>query len=163
MAKYGTPGPEHEKLKSMVGTFDAEVSMQMAPEAPPMTSKGKIKNTIILDGRYLQGEYTGEMMGQPFKGLSLMGYDNYAKKFTATWIDSMSTIAMNSEGTADDAGKITLKCTFDCPITQGKRTSKEILTIASPDSHTMEMYDMGPDGKEFKSMTIKYTRAKEGA
>src|SRR5262245_34685277 len=44
MAKYSTPGPEHEKLKAMEGEFDAEVSMQMAPDAPPMTSKGKMKN-----------------------------------------------------------------------------------------------------------------------
>jgi hypothetical protein len=160
MAKYGTPGPEHAKLKTMEGAFDADVTMQMMPDAPPQTSKGKMKNTMILDGRYLMGEYEGEMMGQPFKGLVISGYDRYAKKYTSTWVDSMSTLAMNSEGTADDAGKITLKCTFDCPITQGKRTSKEVLTINSPDSHTMEMFDTGPDGKEFKSMTIKYTRAK---
>src|SRR4051812_41086306 len=158
MAKYGTPGPEHAKLKRMEGNFDAEVTMQMMPDAPPQTSKGKIKNTMIMDGRYLQGEYEGEMMGQPFKGMVLMGYDRYAKKFTSTWIDSMSTLAMNSEGTADSSGKISLKCTFDCPITQSKRTTREVLTIDGLDSHTMEMYDTTPDGHEFKSMTIKYTR-----
>jgi len=160
MAKYGNPGPEHAKLKMMEGEFDADVTMQMMPDAPPQNSKGKIKNTMIMDGRYLQGEYTGDMMGQPFKGLSIMGYDNYAKKFNSLWIDSMSTMAMNSEGAGDASGKIEMKCTFDCPMTQSKRTSRTVVTVNDANSHTMEMFDAGPDGKEFKSMTIKYTRAK---
>jgi hypothetical protein len=163
MQKYGTPGPEHEKLKMMEGTFDADTTMQMAPDAPPMTSKGKMINKMVVDGRFLQGDYTGEMMGQPFKGLSLSGFNRYTKKIENVWLDSMSTGMMNSQGTLDDAGKMSLTCTFDCPITQSKRTNRQVLTINDANSHTLEMYDVGPDGKEFKSMTIKYTRAKEGA
>jgi hypothetical protein len=161
MVKYGTPGPEHEKLKPMEGTFDAEVTMQMAPDAPPMTSKGKIVNKLIMGGRYLHGDYTGDFAGQPFHGASLMGFDKLKKKYLSLWIDSMSTAVMMAEGDADSAGKtLTLSCTYDCPITESKKTSRQVVTIVDENTHTYDMYDVSADGKEFKAMGIKYSRAK---
>ncbi|MBK9333372.1 MAG: DUF1579 family protein [Ignavibacteria bacterium] len=29
-----------------------------------------------MGGRYQQGKHTGDMMGMPFEGMSLLGYDN---------------------------------------------------------------------------------------
>ena len=159
--KYGTPGKEHENLKPMAGTFDAEVTMQMDPTAPPMTSKGKTVNELIFDGRFVKSEYAGDFMGSPFKGINLLGFDKLKEKYISLWTDSMSTGVMMSEGTSDDGGKtITFKGDYDCPVTHTKKQMKQVVKIEGDDAHTIEMYDIGTDGKEFKSMTIKYTRAK---
>ena len=34
------------------------------------------------------------------------------------------------------------------------------MTVVDNDNHELAMFEPGPDGKEFQSMTIKYTRAK---
>jgi hypothetical protein len=165
MMKLATPGPEHERLKAMEGTFNADVTMQMAPDAPPINSKGTMINKMILGGRYLQGDYKGEFMGQPFTGISMTGYDNATKKYVATWMDSMSTTVMMATGTADSTGKtITTTATVECPMDQGgPKTMKQVTTIIDKDHHTYECYEVAKDGKETKMMTIKYTRAGESA
>ena len=46
---------------------------------------------MLLDGRFLQQEFTGEMMGQPFSGVGINAYDNLRKRYVTTWIDTMGT------------------------------------------------------------------------
>src|SRR5262245_7974726 len=65
MAKLATPGPEHAKLKAMVGTWDATSKMWMKPGAPPTEAKGTATYKMALGDRYLEETYTGNMMGQP--------------------------------------------------------------------------------------------------
>ncbi|MCK7481868.1 MAG: DUF1579 domain-containing protein [Candidatus Moduliflexus flocculans] len=36
---------------------------------------------MILGGRYVRLTYKGEMMGQPFEGLQISGYDNITKAY----------------------------------------------------------------------------------
>ena len=61
----------------------------MEPDKPPMESTGACDNTVLLEGRFLQQKCTGDMMGQPFTGIGVHGYDNATKKYVTTWIDSM--------------------------------------------------------------------------
>jgi hypothetical protein len=159
--KYAQPSEGHAKLKPTIGTFDAEMEMQMAPDAPAIKSKGKMVNEFIFDGRYLKGEYTGEFMGKPFKGLSYTAYDNLQKKYVGTWIDDMSTMLMVSEGQMDGSGKV-LTMLAECPEPgqTEKKKVRQVLTIQDEDHHTYEAFQLGPDGKETKMMSIKYTRAK---
>src|SRR5678815_2151756 len=103
-----TPGAEHKKLEPFVGEWNAEVKMWMAPDAPPTVSKGTAKSAWILNGRFVQEDFTGEMMGKPFKGMSLTGYDNVRQKYRSVWVDDMSTTIVTSEGDADPAGKVFL-------------------------------------------------------
>jgi hypothetical protein len=159
MMKYGTPGPEHEKLKSMAGTFDADVTFKMASDAPEEKSTGKMVNTMLMDGRYLKGDYSGSWSGMPFTGMSLTAYDKMKEKYVNLWIDSMSTMLMTSEGTGS-GNAITMSCTFDCPITKEKKTTRQVITMADNDHHTVDMY-CTEAGKEYKMMTIKYTRSKD--
>ena len=50
----------------------------------------------------------------------------------------------------------------DCSKRYGYATSiNRVVTLSDEDHHTYEMFDTGPDGKESKVLTIKYTRVKE--
>ena len=157
-----TPGPQHAMLAKSEGTWDAETIMWMEPGAPPMTSKGTAVNKMILGGRYLQFNFKGQMMGQPFEGTGTTGYDNTKKVFTNTWIDNMGTTPMMMEGTWDDATKtITSKGKMVCSANGKEIEMKEVFKIVDDNTQVMEMY--GPDmktGKEYKTMEIKYTRKK---
>lgn len=160
--KLNTPGPQHDVLKKMAGKFTAETSMMMAPGAPPQTGKGEETNDMVLDGRFLNTEYTGEFMGAPFKGMGVTGYDTVKKKYVMGWIDSMSTGIMMMEGDADASGKtITFAGETPCPMNGGKMMPiRQIMKITDDDTHELQMFGPGPDGKEMQTMTIKYTRAK---
>lgn len=158
--RHMTPGPQHAAFQQLVGKFKADAKFKMDANAPEQASTGEANNTLILGGRFIQTEYAGDMMGQPFKGMQLFGYDNSTRKYQCVWVDEMSTSMMISDGTSADDGKtINLSCTYFCPITQGQRKSRMVFTVKSADEHTFEMYDLA-DGKETKMMWITYTRMK---
>ena len=160
LMKAAAPGPEHQKLKMMEGKFTADVTAMM-PDGKEEKSTGTMENEMILGGRYLKNNYSGTMMGMPFKGGGLIGYDNMKKKYTMLWVDEMSTQMMMSEGTLDESAKtITTTCTVDCPVDNSKKNFKQVITLTDEDHHSFEMSEVGGDGKETKVLTIKYTRAK---
>ena len=159
--KANQPGEHHAHLKQLVGTFDVDMETVMAPGAPPQKSKGVSKSEMVLGGRYLHGSYKGEMMGMPFEGNSLMGYDLQKKKYFNAWVDSMGTGIMVFEGTCDGAGKaFTFTGEYDDPITKAHTKIRHVTKIVSPEKYTFEWFETGPDGKERKTMSATYTRVK---
>ena len=161
-AKYGTPGKEHEIFKSIEGTFNADVTLNMPGAPSPEKSTGVAKNELLFGGRYVMGEFSGQMMGKPFQGGGLWAYDKLKQKYVNIWIDDMSTMVMLAEGTADAGGKtITLTSTCPDPIAGKEKTIKSVLTVIDNDRHTYEAFEPGPDGKEIKTLSITYTRAKQ--
>jgi hypothetical protein len=161
MIKAGTPGEPHKLLASMEGHWKAVVKSWQAPGAPPEVMEGTSENKMILSGRYLKQVFKGSFAGQPFDGIGLTGYDNVTKKVQGIWIDSMSTCMMFSTGEIDASGKaIASIMTYGDPISGKAKTSRDVVKIVGPDQHVMEMYDTGPDGKEFLMMEITYTRVK---
>ncbi len=158
---YMTPSDAHKKMASWDGSWNGDVTMWQVPDAPPQTSKSTTVNKTILGGRYQESVHTGNMMGMSFEGRSMMGYDNAKKVFTSTWIDNMGTGMMIMEGPWDEATKtITLKGKMIDP-SAGNATEldvRETYKIIDDKNHVMEMFCNGKDGKEFKTMEIKFTR-----
>jgi hypothetical protein len=155
----GTPGLEHQKLVARTGEWDLAVKFWMVPGAPEQASTATATIEPILGGRFLRERVTGEMIGQPFNGEGILGYDNAAKQYVSTWIDSWSTGILESRGTSPDGGKtIEMTGTSTDPESGKPKTSRMVSTM--PDGRTMkfESFNQGPDGKEFKSMEIIYTR-----
>lgn len=157
--KYGTPGEHHAHLKSMEGTFAATSTMWAAPGAPPVMTVGESTNTLILGGRFLEQHYKSDFNGQAFEGLGLTGYDNYRQKYVGSWMDTMSTLAMTSEGTCDGAGKsFKFAGEYDDPVAKKRMKFRNEIQVKDASQHTFTMWNDGPDGKEFKALEIVYTR-----
>lgn len=155
----GAPGPAHTLLEPLVGDWNAEVKTWMAPGEPPSTSKGTAKCAWTLNKRFVQQDFNGDFMGQPFHGLSLMGYDNVRQKYNCIWVDDMSTTMAVSEGEADAAGKvITLTGTYACAMTGEKhKANRQVFRILGRDRHVFEMHDPAL-GEHSKTVEITYTR-----
>ena len=161
MAKAGTPGEAHKKLEPMVGTFDTKVKMWMDPSKPAEESSGKTESKWVLGNRFVQENYEGTFMGQPFSGMGYWGYDNITKKYTGTWMDSMGTAMMNSTGKVDASGKVmTYTAMMNDPMTGKLCKITEKVTVADNDHHLMEMWGPDPSGKNYKMMEITYVRKK---
>ena len=157
---YATPGPMHSLMSGWNGTWDAEVTM-FNPGMPPQKSKATSVNTTIMGGRYHRSVLKGTMMGAPFNGESTMAYDNARKKFLSTWIDNMGTGLMMMEGTYDSTNKKLSMAgqSVDPSMGTGKMMDmREVITIIDDKTQMFEMYGLGPDGKEYKMMEIKYSK-----
>jgi hypothetical protein len=160
-AAYMTPGEQHKMMASWNGTWNGEVSMWHMPGTEPQKSTATSVNTMIMGGRYPQSKTTGNMMGMPFEGTSIMGYDNARKVFISTWVDNMGTGIMVLEGPWNDATKtIELKgTTVDPSAGDGKLCNiRETFKVIDDKTQLMEMYGPDPSGKEFKMMEIKLTK-----
>jgi hypothetical protein len=153
------PGPEHKMLSTLAGTYEAKVKIYFDPNQPANESTGTMKRKMIMGGRFLEELYNGEIMGQPFYGMGLMGYDAMKKKYTSVWIDSMTTSMMQSQGTYDAATKTLTSTGEDIDPTTGKMMkSRDVFRVISPTEQVMDMYREKGDGKEFKMLEIRYTR-----
>ncbi len=156
--KAASPGPEHKRLDALVGSWEGTVTMWMDPSKPPTESKCTAERKWVLGGRFLHEEVKGEFMGMPFQGVGLTGYDNTQKKYTAMWVDNLTTSISTSLGTADESGNVLTFTKEDVDPVSGKKVKGRDVVNLAPDKNTMEMYKEGPDGKEMKVMEIIFTR-----
>ena len=161
MMKYGTPGKNHELFKLYAGMWDVDISMWQNPGAPPMMSKGTMKNEMIFDGRYLKCDFQGEMSGMKVGGLEVIGYDLFKNMYTTFWIDSWSTSFVVTTGMLDGTGKVLTETgMFPDMMTDGKTMQKvkNVTTFLADGKYKFEMFMVGPDGREMKSMELLCTR-----
>lgn len=155
------PGPFHKHLEHFVGEWDAKVKFWMDPSMPAEETSGSMSVRWIMDGRFIQEDFKGDMMGMPFTGMSITGYDNGEGRYVTTWIDSMSTSMMVSYGTCDSAGKVfTYTSESRDPWSGEKISFRLVATILSKDSHKFEMFATVAGNPEAKNMEILYTRKK---
>ncbi|MBE7171563.1 MAG: DUF1579 domain-containing protein [Williamsia sp.] len=160
MMEAGTPGKEQAMLAKANGSWKAETTMWMSPDAPPTKATGMVTNKMIMGGRYQQMTFKGNMMGAPFEGISTTGYDMARKVWTSSWIDNMSTGIINMDGSWDEATKtVTYTGKMLCPANGKMCDMKQVMKIVDDNTQLMEMY--GPDmktGKQFKNMEMKLTK-----
>ena len=156
--KAGTPGAPHKAMAATVGTYATRVKSWHEPGQPPMEESGTATRTMALDGRVLVEEFKGSMMGMPFTGHGMRGYDNVTGKHWSTWMDSMSTGLMVSEGTCDEKGACSFTGSWNDPVKKAPVTARMTSRWTSPTVEVFEMYGPGRDGKEMKMMEITYTR-----
>lgn len=160
MMKLGAPGSQHEWLGKMVGDWDLTVRFQMDPSQPMQEAKSTSTISALMGGRYIREETAGDMMGMPFQGMGIYGYDNATKKFVSIWIDNMGTGIMKAEGNMDAAGKVlTLHTSVLDPMTGKMAKYRMVRTITDNDHQVYEMYTPPPGGgKEVMNMKIDYVR-----
>ena len=156
--KLATPGEQHKQLASLTGSWTTKTKEWIEPNKPPVDSTGSAEMKMLLDGRFLQQELTGQMMGQPFSGIEITAYDNLLNHYVTTWLSTMGTGIFMMEGTASADGKtITLKGQHAEPG-GGYMKHHAIWTIVDSNTQRFDMYGTHHGGKEWKMMEITYTR-----
>ncbi|MFN0318517.1 MAG: DUF1579 domain-containing protein, partial [Burkholderiales bacterium] len=103
--QLATPGEPHKQLASLAGSWTTKTKEWMEPGKPPTEAAGSVEMKMLLDGRFLQQDFTSEMMGQPYTGMGITGYDNLSKKYVSIWLDTMGTGPFMMEGTGSVDGK----------------------------------------------------------
>lgn len=153
------PDEHHEFLHEFAGEWNYQSTMWPAPGAPPMESEGAASISMDLGGRYLVGTHTGNMMGMPFEGRSVTGYDKSSGTYVSSWIDNMGTGIMLFEGQVED-GKLVLVSDFDNPMT-GTTEQHKMVQWRDSSTYTMEYFITASGAAETLSMRIVSTLAEE--
>lgn len=159
--KLGAVNENHAYFKQFVGEWKAKATMWMMPGTPPATSENTSKAELILGGRFLKMTYSGTMMGQPFEGFQLVGYDNLQKKYVTVWADNTSTAFYMTTGVRDATGKVmTEEGLWPDPMSGGQVKVRNVTKWLGPDEFSYESYMRLPNGQEFKSLEQRVVRVK---
>jgi hypothetical protein len=157
---YMAPGEPHKKLGERAGEWTFTTKMWEHPDAEPEESTGTSSSKMIMDGRYLIDRTEGTAMGMPFQGLGITGYDNLNQELVGIWIDSFGTGIMTSRGSCNDDWSV---CKYvgesPDPMSGKNKKIKMVDRKIDADNFVFEMYDTTPEGKEFLTFQITYTRA----
>lgn len=160
--KAMTPGPEHETLKKLAGSWSYTLKHRHDANSPWMDSTGTLERKVVMGGRYIHEEVKGPPVMPdmpPFEGMGLGGYDNVQKKYWGTWMDNLGTGLMTMVGSADASGKvITYSAEFWDPTTGKPKKHKHVFTIKDDKTNTLQMLDTDKDGKEFSMFEMTCTR-----
>jgi hypothetical protein len=156
--KVGSPGEPHKVLAKLEGSWTTRSRGWMEPGKPPVESLGTCEQKLVLDGHYLEQTYTGDMMGAPFIGKNILGYNNHTKKYESIWLDSMSTAIYFFVGKGSRDGKtITQECGYDDPV-KGPAVWRSVTRIKDDNTLEFEMFITPKGGKKEKMMEMTVAR-----
>jgi hypothetical protein len=131
----------------------------MMPGSEPMETEGTAVGKMIMGGRYLVVNHSGNVMGMPFEGMSLEGYDNAAEKFVSIWVDNLGTGVAYSEGHfKEESGLLVYEGSMTDPMTKEAAWFKQTMKIVDDNNLYFEMFMKAPYGTEFKNMEISFTK-----
>lgn len=153
--KLAEPGPHHEHLDRLAGTWDFTAKVWSPAGGEPSESKGTWSAVWIFGGRYLKSQATTTLMGMPFEGMGLDGYDNVEKHYVASWADSMGTGIMSLTGSCEADGRVrTMHAKVKDPMSGQTLDAKSVTTILNDNSYMYESFILLPDGNEFKQVEL---------
>ncbi|MEQ8764454.1 MAG: DUF1579 domain-containing protein [Planctomycetota bacterium] len=162
MMALASPGAHHEYLKQWEGNWKLTTKWRMSADMPWDETPMKASSKLAMGGRYLIENVSGPEVfpgSGPFEGKSIMGYDNFKKRYFSLWIDSMSTAPMTEYGQIDESGKVLTTEGENLDAMSGKLVqTKSVATIVDEDTRKIQMFGPNEKGEMFQSMEIVYTR-----
>jgi hypothetical protein len=152
-------GPQHEALATRSGIWATTTTYAVEPGSDEMmTEQGTVERTVTLDGRVLEEDFQGTMMGQPYAGVSRSGYDNVTDEYWSTWNDNMSTGLMVVYGTYDEATSTYIYEGVSHDPLMGEVPTRIEQKIEGPDRETMTLSMQMPGQEMMQMMQIVYER-----
>ena len=157
--KVGAVTENHKFLEKYAGGWDCQVKGWTAPGQPPTISQGTFQGEMRLDGRFLFMDFKGNMFGQPFAGVQIIGFDNMQQKYVSIWIDNTSTIFFVTAGTRQE-NVISETGLWPDAVTGDQIPVKARTTWVNADEYLYEQFMVQADKSEFKSMEMSCKRRK---
>ncbi len=106
-------------------------------------------------------EHKGTMMGQPYEGIGMTGYDNYRNMYFSSWCSNMQTNMLTMAGMRHPkTGVFTYYGEMDEPALKVVgRTVKYVTSIIDKDHYVFDIIDLHA-GDDYKVVQISYERVK---
>lgn len=147
----------HALLKRFVGEWTFELEM-------PDMGMGKMVLTgeetqVMVGDLWVRSVVKSEVMGMPFEGSGVMGYDPGKKQFVGYWFDSFNATCDVTHGEwHEDEAQLVMK-SVEKPDMMGK-AGVQTAVISFPDDDTMTIVNTWTygDGSEKPGMAFTYER-----
>jgi hypothetical protein len=152
------PQPEHQALSVLAGNWKGSMTLQL-PGMEPM--KGELTRSARLDmnGLWLISDYEGTMMGAPFRGHSIWGFDPAKKKQVEVWVDSFRSSVSQIEGDYDPSQQTWTKWTDGVhPVTGQKVRERHTVALKPDGTFFMELAAPGSNGDYLPFMQVTMTK-----
>ena len=151
------PPEEMKQLEKMVGTWKVAGEMFMdpsKPEALPFTAMAVFE--YDLGGAVMEMEYTSEMMGMPYIGVSITTWDRERQLWQDSWVDNLNCRQMIMTGHEKDGERVMT----GTDIYQGEEYLMRNTSFNMTDTSFEWKMEQSMDGGEtwFTSMTATYTK-----
>lgn len=157
--KAAMPGPQHEVLKVFEGKWIQKIVTRLDPTAAPASVDGISEGRMILGGRFIQIENTGEMAGLNVSSLQIIGYDNRRQRYFTFGLDELGTYAVMAEGDYNPTTKILTM--FGETEEGGVRVKFRFeFKVVDNDHYTYVVVFTLPNGTEVRPVEIDHRRVK---
>ena len=152
-SKFADPGEHHARLEALVGLWDIKGRFRMGPNQPWTNFHAVTEIESILGGRFVTSRALGgatEWMPRPYEGFSVMGYDNYKKKFSVVALENYSTAMQKMEGGFDQSTQtINFVGTTVDPVAAVEKSVRYTMKFDKPDRLVHTFYNQDEHGAEF--------------
>jgi hypothetical protein len=162
------PSEHHKRLEVLAGEWQTEWKVWPVPGRPAAdVTKGAATFKWTMEGRFLRGAYTGEMMGgKKFEAELLLGYNPLRRQYEVNWVNSfevsMARYAGQGKLDGDKLSTLTLTGKQDnCATGQTDVPCRSVFTFVNKDRIVEELYAPDKDGKEYKAVEVTYNRPKK--
>lgn len=153
MMKMMQPGEHHEAMSFFEGTWKVLTENGMTGE----TSEGTYTFEWTLGNRCMLGTMSGTMMGQPYEGMSLDGYDNATGEYYSIWLDTMGTGYTAFTGKPEGEDTVVYSGTGTDPMSGGEVSYRAVSKRTGADSFSYALFMM-QGGQEMKLIEMTGTR-----
>jgi hypothetical protein len=153
------PGAGQKLLEKFTGDWD--VVKAFYPRTGERTrTKGRCRQTMIHDGRFLQSEFTFEQGGRKTTGLGTIGFEPETGTFTSFWTDSRQTrMSLRQSRDRFDGERIVLYSRSLEPDGKEARRSKTVSRLEDGGRKLIHrQYNLGAQGEERLIMELIMTR-----
>lgn len=163
MIELAQPGPEHDQLARLAGSWQVTTTFQSSEPGDPVTrTEGDARNTILLGGRFVQSEVRETWGGQPVDAVVRLGFDRRTGRHTLSRCDSWGTYCVEAEGTANDAGLLVLEGTTLDPLGRGTEAYRFIVDLSLPEQYSISIDFLLPEGGVLTMARSTFTRSGNG-
>jgi hypothetical protein len=163
MAELAQPGPEHERLAAMAGSWDLEQRMYMPGNDTPMVLTGRSESEMVLGGRFL--EMRTRVAGLS-ESIGYLGFDRRHGVFTTVGFDTLGTYWVSGRGPYDpERGALVLYGEDEDPTAGVNQKFEFVIAQPSPDQLRVEVVFLpGSFGntEPWKAVELIQTRRTDG-
>jgi len=151
-------GPQHELLAAMVGDWSGPTQTWFDPDGAPEECETEASARLLLGGRWLRFDYSGEAMGKRHAGEMTLGFHRDPQRFEMAWIDSShtGTEIIYSTGPLAEGGGISVLGSYHAGAERwGWRTA---FLLEGADTLIVRAWNVTPDGQEQRAIETRLRR-----